>query len=329
MSELFGEIATDIRGLVNFLGIFGNIASFAIFSRETFSKNSINIYCRALAIFDCFTLNQLYSDINLIFLKIYPPHGSVGYCKFSFYCTVAFSSIPGWILVAFSLDKMLTMKKLPRFEFIKKRSFQIGLIIGIAIFHVLLYSEVLFLLNLGYNYYTNTTYCNSYAMPYANLVVSVYLIEGSLVPFVIMVVTSVFMVKLIRRSGRKSIGGGNLANVRKRRTRDVKFAITSLTFNFLFIILKLPLVLYYLLLSVNVDSGDYFFQIATLLFFVFSSISFLIHLASNSIFRREIVEIFRKMFPSFSNRIGLAKDNNSTLIVTQHQHQHQMPNVDI
>lgn len=159
------------RAVVNLLGIIGNIISFIVFCRSVFRKNSISVYCCALAIFDCFTINQLYIDICLIF-DYYPPDNSEIICKIYFYISSAFSSIPPWILVTFSVDKMLSMRKTQKFEFMNKRSFQIGIIAVFAIANILLFSEIPVLLVRVPRELENYSYltCDSTAMPYINIV---------------------------------------------------------------------------------------------------------------------------------------------------------------
>lgn len=305
-------ITYGTRGSVNLVGILGNIISFVIFSRSAFSKNSIGVYCRALALFNCFTLNQLAADVALFFYDSYPPDFIDIYCKLSYYITVVGSSITAWILVAFSVDKMLSMKKQPRFDFIKKRSFQLGLIVGIFFFHLVLYIELPILLYSGLDPKLNETKC---IKPYDSIIGALYLVEASLIPFIVMVYSSVVIIRTIGQSRRKSIVGKEA--VRKRRTRDFKFALTSLSLNFLFISLKLPLVLFYALSSVGFLLNDDYFQIATLLFFANASISFFVYVASNSLFRRELVDCVNIRRRSSLVRPADTMHRRSTLITVR------------
>lgn len=285
------------RVLINFLGIIGNILSFIVFSRPVFRKNSISVYCCALAIFDCFTINQLIMDIYH-FYYYFPPEHSEIICKLFYYITIAFSGIPAWILVAFSIDKILSMKN-SNFEFYKKRSFQFVLIAFFAIANILIFSEILVFLKRVPIYPNNSVdlMCDLAYMPYISIVVELYLLEASLVPFVIMFCSSIVIVKYLTESRRKIMGNANNALVQRRKSRDLKFAVTSLTFNCFFIILKMPLVIYYILSSTGLDIPSYsYLNVASLLFFINSSISFLVHLTSNSIFRRELGIILRIAF---------------------------------
>ena len=276
------------RTVVNLIGIIGNIISFIVFCRPVFRKNSISVYCCALAIFDCFTLNQLIMDINILF-DYFPPNYSDIICKVFYYITIAFSGIPAWILVAFSIDKILSMKN-SKFVFFKKRSFQIGIIAVFAIANILIFSEILVFLKRVPIYPNNSIdlMCDLTYMPYISIVVGLYLLEASLIPFVIMFCSSVFIVRLLVQSRRRIIGDGNNASVQNRKGKEFKFAVISLTFNCLFITLKLPLAMFYILSSIGILMPYSYINLATLLFFINSSISFLVHFISNSIFRKEL-----------------------------------------
>lgn len=299
MSEVeFNRAIFGCRMSVNFLGIIGNIITFVVFARPAFRKNSISTYCCALAVVECFTILQVYSDLNLVVWYIYPQDQSNVGCKISYYVTVAFSSISGWILVMFAVDKLINMRgKNHKYQFIKKRSFQLAIIGIIVLANTLLYSEILVLLNLSV--YNNTTtldenldgayYCSSSGMPYYNIVGAVYLVEASLIPFGFMIWSSIKIIKAINMSRQKSIQPGNAASLAKRKSRDFKFAITSLTFNVTFILLKLPFVLYFIFAGFGIDLSNYYYMLSSLLFYVNASIGFVVHVVSNSLFRKEIL----------------------------------------
>ena len=293
--DTFVSFVYTTRIVVNLLGIIGNIISFIVFCRPVFRKNSISVYCCALAIFDCFTLNQLIMEICHLF-DYFPPEHSDIICKMYFYITIGFSGIPAWILVAFSIDKILGMKNSNRFKFFKKRSFQFGIIAFFVIANILIFSEILLYLKRVRQFPNNSIdlMCDLTYMPYIIIVVGLYLLEATLIPFVIMFCSSVFIVRLLVQSRRRVIGDGNTASVQNRKGKEFKFAVTSLTFNCFFIILKMPLALYYILHIAGLKIPSYYFlNIASLLFFINSSISFLVHFISNSIFRRQLVIILR------------------------------------
>lgn len=89
-------------------GLFGNLISFVVYSRKTFRRNSINVYCRALAIFDSYIMIvQMANTISIIFYNADLYAQSDSACKFSIYSFVATPPITSWILVLLAIDKLL------------------------------------------------------------------------------------------------------------------------------------------------------------------------------------------------------------------------------
>lgn len=137
-----------IRIPTTLMGLIGNILSFVVFSRQTFAKNSISTYCRALALAECFIVFQLVKDIGIYIFQYAPDLEINAMCKLFTFATVGLSSIPGWILVAFALDKLISVQNTSRFGFIKKKSFQYTVIVLIVTFNCLLYVEVPIFVNI-------------------------------------------------------------------------------------------------------------------------------------------------------------------------------------
>ena len=104
-------------------GFIGNVISFIIFSRETFRKNSISTYCRALAIVECLTLSNFAIAVFQLVNNQELADQNDALCKILYYIPTLFNSLPAWILVAFSLDKLLSMRT-RQIAILKKKWFQ-------------------------------------------------------------------------------------------------------------------------------------------------------------------------------------------------------------
>ena len=132
--------------LINILTAIGSVFSFIIFSRKSFEKSTIGIYCRSLAIFDLSVIFNLSVGISSISRNsnrslILDTDWA---CKMMTYVMSIFSAISGWILVFFSIDQLITVSMTKRFLFYKKKWFQYSLILGLFIFHCLFYIPILF-----------------------------------------------------------------------------------------------------------------------------------------------------------------------------------------
>ena len=102
------DILSKIRFGVTAIGLVGNSMAYLVLSRRVFRNNSINIYCRALIIFDSIVL--LLQFANLAFLILFnskPFSASNALCKLNYYVYLGVAPISGWILTAYSLDKAI------------------------------------------------------------------------------------------------------------------------------------------------------------------------------------------------------------------------------
>lgn len=328
MAELFDMILTGIRAALILLGLVGNLISFLVFSRPAFANNSISTYSRALAVFESYTLGQLITDMILLTNQFfYLANASPLWCKLSFYLNTAFAVIPGWILMAFSIDKIFAMKR--RATFLKQRRVQYLIVLGLVLYNLLVYIEIpIFMIPVARQFYTLTIMiCDTALLPFATQFNILHLVNGSLFPFCVMLVTSLVSIKSIRdstktieRSGADGLAAGSSSTSKKRRTsRDVKFAVTTITFNLLFVIMRLPIFVVGLMGYTNVST--YVTKFALLLFFVNSSMSICVHLVSNSLFRRELVFLFTRQ----SNRVESQNTQANSKISFNSQQQSDLP----
>jgi hypothetical protein len=273
---------------VNFMTILGSLLTFIIFSRKAFEKSSISVYCKALAIFDLFVVFNLVSGLTSIISNISLNNDYDFFCKLIYFISTGISAIPGWILVAFSIDQLIIVCITDRFRFFKKRRFQYSLILGIAIFHCVLYSPVFFftgVLNVTTENGTIKICQNSsFVMPI------LYLFESNIIPFTFIVVCTALIVRILFRS-RKKIAT-ELVVPRRRQVRDLKFAFNSVILNILFIVFIIPLILSYIL-PLDFSTFNFFNTVSFTLFYLNFALHFWIHLCFNSIFRKEFLILFR------------------------------------
>ena len=295
MVNLTSKVMAILRLVIISIGLLGNVISFIVFSRPVFRKNSISTYCRALAIFDFFTIADLIISIGLGFFDTFYPFYSDTACKVYFYIIFGFASIPGWILIAFSLDKVLTMKRIWT-NTLKKKSFQYGVVVEIVLINLLLYIEIpIYLKLVTFNIYgTKIDVCDTSTLPFGIIIATMFLIGGSILPFFIMLTSTIVSIKMIRDSARNIERTSN-TNSSNRNSRDFKFAISSVAFNISFIVFKMPFSLIFFLENFIPSLTTFYELIATtgtISYFHYST-SFFIHLCTNSIFRRELMIIFK------------------------------------
>lgn len=293
------RVLAGLRSSVILLGLLGNAITFIIYSRPAFEKNSISVYCRALALFESFIIVDFVYDTRIALFSFILANYTDLACVVFYYFGTAFGAIPGWILIAFSIDKLLSMKNMGN-SIIKKRLFQYTVIISIVLVNLLLYIEIpidLRLVSLNNTNNTNMT-CDLTSLRLDTFVSGMYLIEGSLLPFLIMFTTSIISIRLIRKSS-KHLSTTQTAFRNCRNKRDARFAVTSIVFNFMFIILKSPIIVLAVLKTIipGLNSTDLPLELTYLVYFFNFSIGLVVHLVSNNLFRSQFCQVFRLIKP--------------------------------
>lgn len=280
-----------IRVIVVTTGIFGNVLSFVIFSRKRFRTNSISTYCQALALIDCLTLTEIMDTLYSLIYNSEFNRISDASCKFMAYIPTIYNSIPVWILVAFSLDKLLNMQKKSSVkQLLQKKSFQWSLIAAIVLIHALLYIGMpIFVRRVETS--PGVLICVYSTFDLFDVFMIVMVIETCFLPFIIMIVSSVLTIRLLYKSRRLVERGGKLTA--NRKSRDAKYAVSSVVFNFVFIPFKLPIIVSYINSSFGIESSVYFYNVALLLYFFIPASNLVVHLITNSLFRKELGFLFR------------------------------------
>lgn len=289
-------LIVSIRTTIAIVALSGNIISYLVFSSKKFINNSISTYCRSLALVESLTLTQLVIDVYYELFNEYLQYKSDFLCKTIAFLTTQYGAIPGWILMAFSLDKMLNMRR-KVFSIMKKKHFQWLTVYSIVIFNLLFYVYTLFLFKLTPSNINNQTVltCDVSLPKFTYVVIIASLFQSTLIPFIIMFITSILIISSLCRS-RGSLERFTNRTYRNRRIRDRNYAISSLILNFKFILFRIPMFVYYGLNALNIDQSDFFFQLSFLLYFLNSTMTFFIHISSNLLFRQEIFNFFRLLF---------------------------------
>jgi hypothetical protein len=289
MSDTFNQIIYTINNVIIAIGFAGNILSFIIFSRKAFKNNSISTYFRAFSVMVSFTMFQFAINVGILALNKDISAQSDVVCKLLYYTWPVYDSSAAWILMVFSIDKMLNMNK-KSIPTIKKRWFQWSVVALIVFIQAILYIGVPFdikKIEIFPGYYlclvTNLSFFSAFSI--------MYLLGSSFLPFIVMMITSLVTIRLLI----KSRGTMQLVGIteRQRRSRDTRYAISSLTFNFFFITFKMPFLVAYMILAFTSTVDIYYINVSEVLFFINMSSNFFINLATNSLFRREFLAICR------------------------------------
>ena len=287
--EYFTFATTAIEAAFIAIGLIGNLLSIIVFSRKTFRNNSISTYCIALSIVECLTLVQFINDISYLKYKVYLMNQSEVFCKIVYTNSISTSSIQPWIIVVFSVDKLLSMRT-RSIDILKKKWFQWSLVAAIFLFHIAFYIYVPILLKLG-EIFPGYFICDLSTMGFFNIYMIINMLDSIAIPFIIMLVSSILTIRKLFKSRISIERSGKLGT--ERRSRDHKYAISSIIFNAMFIVLKLPTSIIFTSFAFSSYYNMYLYSISVLLFHLNLSLSFFIHFMTNSLFRREFWGLFR------------------------------------
>lgn len=312
-------ITVGITNGVIAVGIVGNILTFLVFSRRSFAKSSINIYCRAIAIFDSFSIVYVVFTMGTYIFPSYSVNKYDLNCKIMYFFIATLSPISGWCVVAFSIDQAINVANTQRLAFVGKRKFQLALVAALGLFHFGAYMIIPIAIEIKNvtvvisGVHVTFPTCSLTNIPFASTLLLIYLIESNFLPFFMMMCTTVFIIRALHMSARrlsmfntlkprKSMSTTAMAtntSSRSKRSKQRKFALNSIALNVLFVTLTSPVVIQIIAPSTGSFLQDSFlYRLFSLFFYINYSIHFFTHLVVNSIFRREFLRMFGAKLPN-------------------------------
>lgn len=294
--------------LIMFLGLIGNTFTIYIFSKKCFRKCSIGTYYSYLSLIDSLILVlgstrfflEANNQINITTLSNLT-------CKFFTSTMYILQQISAWILMFASLDRIFLVKVPPVLIFKNVKKLKIFVILATTLFLIFLnIPNIMFLeikhkdikqynrsiINVKYCELTDGSFFNN------NVADIIDLFLFAIIPFVVMLISSIIISRIIFFSKRKFYR----TNMKKNK-RDYQFAITILAMNFLFLILNLPICLHLLFRNFTDESKREYnervlynivYTISNILSYLNFSNSIFVNLALNHLFRKEFIKIFLK-----------------------------------
>jgi hypothetical protein len=275
-------------------GTIANILAFIIFSRKRFENTIFSTYFRFMLVVDTIGLVYLClaKFLNFQFgINIRDFNESL--CRLSLQLAYSVPPISAYILVAISIDRWLTITK-PTFLIIRKKfSFQILVCIGIVIANFI-YNGQLFFSYIGTREKNPNSTRLRCLIPYPDTLSMMDLINSTIIPFLLMIVSTALTIKSVFDSSRKNQSTNQVQTERQTRRRDIKFAITSIAFNIIFLILNLPFALSAVIPNTTMSDIESYFLVILLLFLTYlnHATDFFINISVNKIFREELKILF-------------------------------------
>ncbi len=289
-----------LNGLILLIGLFGNVIVMIIFSSKALKKfPSRNLY-RALVIFDSLTLIYNISNEFLINFEIIWYSSSGFLSKIFFYCTAVF--LTPYFLVFISIERFITIRysNIKTFRNPKFQTIIIFVLIGcnLIVYHPILYtstpSKIILVNNNTSNQYNYTVKYNEYidlsrVIDLWGILILIFL---AALPFIIMLIFSILLIHTIFKSRLRILRLTNQHD-RKKLKKDIQFAFSSIFMNLFYFILFLPLCFFLIFKKYDVlDKTEIWNVFYSLSFFNLCD-HFYILFCFNSIFRQEVIILFR------------------------------------
>ena len=298
--------------IIVFIALIGNMLSFYLFSKKKFKKTFFSFYFRVEIIFDSLFLliavNYSLENLFSIDFKIL----SNLTCKLYYYFADIVTPIGHWILVLVTIDRYLSIVSPSKFLFRNKKFFRLISCLVIVLFNLVFYIPDLIFYDLKLSYFdnliNNQTIIESKFICVRDVVVLNYLnfLNDCLLPFIFIMIFTILLIKAIYISRKKSRSNQSTPptsfnNNNKIKTKDARFAFTSIAVNLVFVCLTLPS---YLTLMIGLYDYEIFVVIDSIFYFLyfcqFGSIFFVNYL-TNVIFRNEFKSLIRMNNKSKSN----------------------------
>lgn len=315
-------------------GIPGNVMLLIMYSRKKLKRFSFSIYFQLIAIIDLFiTLNWLKIFFRYQY-NYYIEDTSLFMCKFVSYSIYCAGPISSWNLIAVSVDRLVTIMFPRRFVFLFKRAYQIAIISCIFVFNMVYYIHLLidFRLVDVNTASINSTHQSKYVcVMNFDVLYWIDLVNASILPFIFMILSSSLTINFIVKSRTRTNTRTTTRTCRRILNRDIKFGLTSISLNILFLVLNMPNQIFGIYLSLSNDYEPVLWKdllgfILLAMFYANHAFGFYLQLAINGIFRKEVTKVFciRTTINS-SNKVDILQNNqliiekNKKVTVTSQQ----------
>ena len=140
LNSIFLHVINILLVIVILLGYSGNFLCFKIFLSSKLKKYPISLYFRAISVFDSVMLIEAflyYATINYGFNIKYV---NDFFCKLKIYFFLATGPISGWLMVAVSIDRFMSIAYPTSFQIVHSFPTQLIITSFVVIYNYSLYS---------------------------------------------------------------------------------------------------------------------------------------------------------------------------------------------
>lgn len=207
-NDRFIQVAVIISIAINSVSFLQNLLALVVFSQKAFAKSSFRIYFKSLAVFDMFVVFYVIAGIFSLVYDQDLLNQNDFMCKCIYLVSVGLSPNSGWVLVMFSLDQLNRVTMSKRCVFIRQRKFQLAILAGLFIIHLLNALYIITQVRVKAipttsmeSTTTNVTFHLKCDYPTAiSFLPLFYMLESCVIPLVVMIVTTTLILKVLFQS---------------------------------------------------------------------------------------------------------------------------------
>ena len=283
-------------------GLAGNLLGFTIFSNSELNQIGPRLIYKSLFLMDTFMITL-----------IWQPYFSFGFnkdltlvsdmaCHIYWYIDYIVAPISPILLCYISIERVASV--VYSNKILKEKYVQIIALAVAVIFNFLYYIEVAFWYQINSVSSENSTLstnetdnkallsCNFKDIDTQNIISFMDLTNRVLVPFPFMMFTTIWLIyKIVTTRSRVLLN--NATKQERHFNKQIKFSVTAVSLNIIYLILSLPLSVEVFLPQYNSDAYLLVYLVVTYMFYAGYSINFYIILATNKLVRKEFYHLVR------------------------------------
>jgi len=283
--------------LVLLFGLVGNFfGKFMLVKRKALEKlGPKHMYMYLFSTDTLFLVQLIFTYISFNWPDYDPTVMSIYVCKIYLFISYATGPLSPYLIVYISVERFVVFKYPSRKSIMRSKRNQLIYLALIIVYNCLLYTPIPIFVEISSDNSTNQTgnikQC-AFSNPEIGMILNLIDIANRvLLPFILMIVSSVMLIFSIVRSSQRIAANLSLANQNKRLKRDIKISISLIFINIFYILLALPVSV---LANSPISSIDYVITIYML--YIAYGINFYLILFTNSLVSNEFFQMVEKPF---------------------------------
>lgn len=280
----------SIAPICFFLGTFGNTLGYVVMLRKKMTKIGAKHIYRYLFITDTVFMLQMVADIIAYHYGYDITKLSVYSCKAYYYFSYTLASLSPMLLVYLAIERYVSIRYPAKRLVLRRGRSQFYYLLLVVVFNTVFYLPFIFSFNLRHTS-ADSVECDFFDSKHEFILSVMDLVSRVLVPCILITMSTCLLLHCIFRSRHRVLKSFSIAENRTLK-KDIKLAVTSICLNIIYVFLIVPLPMF--LVMSGGGSSDFSFHFFFFLFYLSFCVNFYVIFVSNSLFRDQFLDMFRK-----------------------------------